>query len=485
MLALALAAALSGCATASRPAPPPGAPAAAQAAAAPVAASPVPVPPLGPPVQLSLPEQQKFRLSNGLAVRLVESRRLPIVAVHLVLLEGGAARDPADLPGVASFTAAMVTEGTRSRTAIQLSDELGFLGASLGAGASMDAAYVSGYGLSRHLATLLGLLADVTRNPTFPASDFARVQDQRKVALLQQRDQPGALASKTFGKLFWGSHPYGHWAGGTEESVSRTTREDLAAFHAAHWRPGAAELVVVGDVDAATLRAELEKAFAGWQGPGPAAPAAAEAAPGKRQAVLVEKAGAPQTFLILGMPGMARNDPDLAAAQVLFQVLGGGSSSRLFRDLREDKGYTYGLSARESAQKRGGVSYLGGSVRADATGQAIRDLLDQVKALRDVPVPDAELEDAKDGIVRALPGDFASVAGIAGRVAEQVVFALPDDHWARYPASIRAVTAADVTRVARRFLDPDRLTTVLVGDPAVVRPQLDGLPLGQVEVRKP
>ena len=185
----------------------------------------------------------------------------------------------------------------------------------------------------------------------------------------------------------------------------------------------------------------LEKAFAGWKGAEPARPAAAEAPGGKRRAVLVEKKGASQTFLILGMPGIARSDPDYVTAQVLFQVLGGGSASRLFRDLREDKGYTYGLSARESAQKLGGVSYLGGGVRADATGQAIRDLLAQVKALRDVPVPAAELADAQDGLVRSLPGDFATAAGIAGRLAEQVVYALPDDWWVRYPERVRRVTA--------------------------------------------
>ena len=483
-LAAALAFSLAGCATAaSRPAAPPATPVTAAPATA--SAAPIPVPQLGPPADLSLPVQQKFTLPNGLAVRLVESHRLPIVALHLVLLEGGAARDPVDLPGVASFTAAMVTEGTKTRSAIQISDELGFLGASLGAGASMDAAYVSGSTLSRHLPKLLELLADVTTSPAFPPSDFGRVQDQRKVSLLQQRDQPGAIASKTFGKLFWGSHPYGHWAGGTEASVARTTRDDLARFHAEHWRPGAAELVVVGDVDAVSLRAELARAFASWKGSEPARPVAAELPVARRQAVLVEKEAASQTFLILGMPGMARSDPEYVAAQVLFQVLGGGSASRLFRDLREDKGYTYGLSARESAQKLGGVSYLGGSVRADATGQAIRDLLAQVQALRDVPVPEGELTDSKDGLVRSLPADFASVSGIAGRVAEQVVYGLPDDWWSRYPAAVRAVTSADVKRVAGRFLDPARLTTVMVGDPAVVKPQLEGLPIGDLEVRKP
>ncbi len=443
------------------------------------------VPPLGSPAELRLPAQQKFTLGNGLSVRLVEYRRLPVVAFHLVLLEGGAARDPATLPGVAGFTAAMITEGTKARTATQLSDELGFLGASLGAGASMDAAFVSGYGLSRHLPRLLELLADVTTSPSFPDSDFLRVQDQRRVGLIQQRDQPGAIASRTFGKLFWGDHPYGHWTGGTEESVGKTTRDDLIRFHAEHWRPGAAELVVVGDVDVATLRPVLEEVFAGWKGGQPARPAAAEKPEGERRAVLVEKRGASQTFLILGMPGIARSDPDYVTAQVLFQVLGGGSSSRLFRDLREEKGYTYGLSARESAQRLGGVSYLGGSVRADATGQAIRDLLEQVEALRDVPVPAPELADAQDGLVRALPGDFATAAGTAGRLAEQVVHDLPDDWWVRLPERLRTVTPGEVQRVAGRLLDTGKLVTVLVGDPDLVKAQVAGLPLGDLEVRKP
>ena len=461
----------------------------AREASAPAAAPPAPqadrfrVPELGPPPALRVPLQRKFALANGLQVRLVEYRRLPIVALHLVLLEAGAVRDRPGLEGEASFTAAMVTEGTKKRSATELSDELGYVGASLSAGAGMDAAYVSGHCLSRHLATLVDLLADVTTSPAFPPSDFSRVQDQRKVALLQQRDQPGSVASKAFGPLYWGPHPYGHWIMGTVASVSAATPGDLARFHAEHWRPGASELVVVGDVDEATLRPMLEKAFAGWTGKEPPRPLAAESEAAGPRAVLVEKAGAPQTFLILGMPGMARSDPDYVPAQVLFEVLGGGSASRLFRDLREEKGYTYGLTARASAQKLGGVSYLGGSVRADATGQAVRDLLAEVEALRDTPVPEAELRDARDSIALALPGEFATAAGIAGKLAEQVVYGLPDDWWSSYATAVRSLTSADLQRIARRYLDPARLVTVMVGDKAVVAPQLSGLPIGPVEVR--
>jgi predicted Zn-dependent peptidase len=270
---------------------------------------------------------------------------------------------------------------------------------------------------------------------------------------------------------------------GTEASVASTTREDLARFHAGRWRPGAAELVVVGDVEEAPLRAMLEKALAGWSGREPPAPLPAEVPDAVRRAVLIEKANAPQTFLMLGMPGMARKDPDYVATQVLFRILGGGQTSRLYRNLREDKGYTYGMWARESAQKLGGVSYLGGSVRADATGQAVRDLLGEVEALRTRAVPEDELSDARNAIALALPAEFSGVAGIAGKLAEAVVHGLPDDWWARYPAAIQAVGAADVQRVARRWLDTGTMLTVMVGDAGAVRPQLGGLPIGTLEER--
>jgi predicted Zn-dependent peptidase len=183
------------------------------------------------------------------------------------------------------------------------------------------------------------------------------------------------------------------------------------------------------------------------------------------------------------MPGLPRASHDFVAAQVAFHVLGGGSASRLFRNLREKHGYTYGVYAREEARKLGGTSYLMGSVRAEVTGDAIRELLAEVESLRKDPVPEAELADAKAALVLSLPADFATAAGIAGKLADAAVYGLPDDYWDRYAAEVQRVTAADVQAVARRYLDPSRLLTVMVADPGVVKAQLDGLPLGPVEVR--
>lgn len=453
-----------------------------QAAGPAVAPDRAHVPANGPPPALAVPPQKHFTLGNGLRVRLVEYHRLPIVALNLVL-DAGAAHDPADLPGLASFTAAMVTEGTKARSATRLSDELGFIGAHLAASASFDAATLAGASLSRHLEKLLEIMADVTAGPAFPEEDFTRVQDQRKVMLVQQRDSPGAVASKAFSEAFWAGHPYGHWSMGTESSLSSMRPADLARFHAAHWRPGGAELVVVGDVSEAALRPMLAKAFAAW--PAGAEPAVAPAKPAAapRRTIVLAKAGAPQSFLMMGMPGLPRASPDFVAAQVAFHVLGGGSASRLFRNLRERHGYTYGLYAREEARKLGGTSYLVGSVRTEVTGPAIRELLAEVESLRRDPVPDQELADAKAALVLSLPAEFATAAGIAGKLADAAVHGLPDDYWDRYAAKVERVTAADVQRVARDYLDPSRLLTVMVAEPTAVKGQLDGLPIGPVEVR--
>jgi predicted Zn-dependent peptidase len=462
------------------PAPAPGAPApsaAAPAPAAPAGPDRTSVPPAGPPPDLRVPAQVHFTLSNGLRVRLVEYDRLPIVALNLVV-EAGAVNDPPGRPGLASMTAEMMNEGTRTRTATQISDEVGFLGASLNAMAGFDAASLVAASLSRHLPKLAEIFADVAMNPTFPPKDFRRVQDERLVALLQQKDQPPAVAGKAFAEAFWGKHPYGHWLIGTEPSVKAMTPRELSRFHARNWVPANAELVVVGDVRQAELAPVLERTLGRWRVGTPTRPPAAPAPAGRLRTVVIEKDGAPQAYLQLGMPGLARSSPDFVAAQVAFQVLGGGTSSRLFRNLREAKGYTYGIGSRADARRLAGSSLVAGSVKAESTGEAIRDILEEVRTLREALVPERELADAKDAIVLGMPAGFATAGGIAGHLAELVVHDLPDGYWNAFADEVRAVTAEQVRSVARRVLDPSRLTLVMVAETDVVRPQLEGLPIG-------
>ncbi len=461
--------------------PPPAAPAAA-APVAPAGPDRSKPPEKGPPPELRLPDQKHFALSNGLKVRLVEYRRLPIVAVNLVADAGGA-RDPAAQPGLASFTAAMLTEGTKTRSATQLSDETGFLGATIHASAVLDSASIGGATLAKHLPRYLELFADVAMNPAFPKADFERVQDERLVALLQQRDQPQAIASRAFAPVFWGRHPYGHYLLGTEESVKAMRPKDLAAFHERNWRPGNAELIVVGDVSEAELRPLLERTLGTWKVGKAVAPLSPAPAASPKRTVFLEKADAPQAYLLLGMPGLQRRSEEFVAASVAFQVLGGGMSSRLFRNLREDKGYTYGIYARGESRRLAGVSFVVGSVKAEVTGAAVKELLSEIRRLREEPVGEAELEDAKNALVLGLPADFATAGAIAGRLAELAVHGLPDDYWNRYAELVRKVTPDDVRRFATEKLDPGKLTLVMVGNSSVVKPQLADLPLGPLEVR--
>jgi predicted Zn-dependent peptidase len=202
-----------------------------------------------------------------------------------------------------------------------------------------------------------------------------------------------------------------------------------------------------------------------------------------RRTILVEKAGAPQALLMMGMPGLDRASDDIAAVQVAFQILGGGSASRLFRHLREEHGYTYGIYARADARRLAGSSLVLGSVKAEVTGAALKDLLGEFETLRQTPVSAGELKDARDAIALELPASFATAAGIASKLADEAVYGLPDDYWDRYVTAISAVSAADVQRVAQKYLDLDRLTTVMVGPASALRPQLEGLPLGPIEVR--
>jgi predicted Zn-dependent peptidase len=212
--------------------------------------------------------------------------------------------------------------------------------------------------------------------------------------------------------------------------------------------------------------------------------AAPVARPPQRRTLLIEKRGAaPQAFVMMGMPGFQRSSPDYVAAQVAFEVLGGGSFSRLFRNLREKEGYTYGVYARPEARKLGGTSFIVGSVKTEVAGAATRALLQEIAQMGERPVPEEELAVARNSLLLSLPAGFATAAAIAGKVADQVVYGLPDDYWEQYALQLRAVTAPDVQRVAQKYLDPAHLTTVMVCDPAQVKPQLAGLPLGEIEIR--
>src|SRR3989454_12574069 len=307
-------------------------------------------PALTPPPALKLPAVQTAALANGLEVAVVEMHKVPVVDVQLVL-DAGAARDPADLPGLATFTATMLQQGAGRRGALDIADEAAFLGAQLNTAASYDAATVSLPVPKRRLEPALDLLSDVVLRPTFADSEVARQRELRRAQIVQLADNPVAIAGIAFPAIVYGrSHPYGRPLNGTEASTASLNRDRVAAFYGAAYRPNVARILVTGDVTRAEARRLLTARFGGWErGPPAAPPEAAAPPPAARPVYLVDKPGAAQSGVRIGHVGVARATPDYFALQVLNTILGGAFTSRLNQNLRETHGYTYGAFSQFTA----------------------------------------------------------------------------------------------------------------------------------------
>ena len=323
----------------------------------------------GPDPKLTLPAVQRRRLSNGLDVLVVEHRELPVVNLNLVVKTGGAS-DPDAKGGLAQVTADMLDEGTPSRSSAAIADQLSAIGASLSLTAGWDSTTASMRALTRHLDAALDLYADVITNPAFPEQELARLRDTRLATLRLQRDSPDAVAGVVVQRVLYGrDHTYGHPLSGDEPSLKSITRQDVRAFYDAHVRPNNAALIVVGDVRAADIVAKLEKAFASWKpGPTPSRPASSPPPPRDRAGIyLVDRPGSVQSVVQVAQVGVPRNTPDFFPLQVMNRILGGATSARLYMNLRQDKGYTYGrhLRVQLSARRR--------SVRRASRGAGILD----------------------------------------------------------------------------------------------------------------
>jgi zinc protease len=328
-------------------------------------------PPLGPPAPLALPAIEKLELTNGLAVWLVEAHEVPLVQLNLVI-HAGSGDDPAAAFGLASLTAAMLDEGAGARSALEIADEVEFLGAELGTTSSFDASAVRLNVPVRALERALPLMADVALEPTFPAAELERLRDERLTALLQARDDPASVAGAAFPRAVYGdSHRYGTGAAGTTASLSAFTPQELTAFHAQRYRPSNATLIVVGDITAATVLPLLERSFGAWQADDSAPRVAVSAAARQRgrQVTIVDMPGAEQSQIRVGTVGVARSTPDYFALQVLNTVLGGSFTSRLNQNLRETHGYAYGANSRFDMRLSPGPFAAAAGVQTDKTAE--------------------------------------------------------------------------------------------------------------------
>jgi predicted Zn-dependent peptidase len=428
------------------------------------------VPPPGKTPDLRVPAWTKTTLANGADFIVSEKHDLPLVSFSITCLGGSNQFEPAERTGLASFTASMMSEGTKTRDGEALSNALQLLGTSVSTNVGGESGAMTFVSTTGKFAQTLDIMADMLLNSTFPADALERLRAQRLVALTQARAQPGAIAGRVFPRVLYGlAHPYGRVA--TEDSLKAVTRDDVVAFHGKYFQPGRALVTVVGDVTAAGIKPVVEKALASWVKAGsrpdftyPALPERA-----KTTIYLVDRPGAAQSTVAIGEPGPSRSTPDYYAMQVMNTMLGGMFQSRLNANIREEKGYSYGVSSSFAYGKGPGPFRTGGDIVGDKTDAALVEFMKELKGiLGDRPVTDEELQTAKDSLIQRLPGTFASVSAINGALTALWVQGLPDDYYQQYTKAVAAVTKADVLRVAKKYIEIDKLAIVIVGDRASI-----------------
>jgi zinc protease len=441
------------------------------------------IPKAGPVAPPRVPPPTSFTLSNGLTVVLSERTNLPIVSMALVVKTGSDANPP-PRSGLANFTAAMLDQGTATRSALKLADDAAQIGTAIGTTSSMDSSRVQVRSLKRNASAALDLLADVALHPSFPAEEIERQRGQRLTQLVERRGDPDAIANTAMAAALYGPrHAYGFTELGTEAGVKSVTRDDIAAFWKQNFVPNNAALVVGGAIDATELRSLAEKAFAGWAAGTPAKPALASAETTSAKVVVVDLPGAPQTQVRVAAVGAPRSTPDYASLEVMDMILGGLFSSRINQNLRQDHGYTYGAYSLFQYRKGPGPFFVTTGVRTDATGPAVEEIFKELARMQRAQVNADELALGRDALVRSLPGYFETTQSAVATIAGTYVYDLGLDYYTKYPQQIGGVTSANIQDVARRYLVPAKFVVVAVGDRAKIGPQLEKLNLGGIEIR--
>lgn len=435
----------------------------------------------GPPPALKLPQIQKRTLSNGVPVWIVELHKVPVVHVTLAVKSGSGA-DPRGKYGIASLTAEMLDEGASQRNALQIADAVDYLGASLSTSSSSDASFVDLHVPVARLGDALPIMADVLLHPSFPEQELQRAREELLTSLVQAQDDPASLIQFAFPRLVFGpQHRYGTVSIGTAAAVKGFSVADLRQFHAQHYVPSNAVIIVTGDVTPASAVARLEAAFGAWKGtaaPRTAVPAAPQLT--ARQIILVDKPGAAQSQIRIGWVGVPRSTPDYFALRVLNTILGGSFTSRLNQNLREEHGYSYGASSSFDMRSAAGPFYAAAGVQTDKTSEALTEFFKELDAIRK-PIPAEEIEKAKNYLALLLPRTFETTESLAGSLAQVFVYNLPADYYATYTDRIRAVTPADVQRAAERYIQPDKFAIVIVGDRKVIEAGIKALNLGPIQ----
>ncbi len=414
--------------------------------------------------KFTLPNIEKTELSNGLEVWLVKQSELPIVSMNMVF-KTGSTNDPQNLSGLSDFTAGLLDEGTKKRSAEEIANEVQSIGAQLFAGGNDDASTVRMATLTKNFDKALDIYADVILNAEFPEKEVDTYRKRVIVGLLQRRDNPNAIANLVYNKILYGvEHPYGVTL--SEKSAKAINREELIKFRDNFYRPNNAVLIVVGDADLKTLKPKLESSFKDWK-VGGVSQVSLPDAPTQEKALIyvVDKPGAAQSVINIGQIGVSRESPDYFPLQIMNSLLGGQFTSRINMNLREDKGYTYGARSGFAFRRGAGPFTASAPVQTAVTAESVIEFLKEINGVRgEIPVTQAELDYNKQSLIRRFPSGFETVDQIASQLGNVVTYDLPDTYFNDYITRINSVTLDDINRVANKYLTPDKMAILIVGD---------------------
>jgi zinc protease len=436
----------------------------------------------GLPRPYRFPPFARRQLANGLNVWTIPVPGSTLVNVHL-LLDAGAAAEDEPHGGIAALTAQLLVTGTRRLDASAFAEATERLGIEVSSESSWDSARAAFQSLPQHLDEGLGLLAEMIREPRFDAGEFERLKAERLADILQSRSEPGRLADETFLQHAYAPQtPYRRLSAGSPETVETLARDDAIGFHALHYRPGLAHLVIAGSFDDGTVATSVERHLASWEGVGPGHRTIEPIAGGGRRIVIVDRPGSVQSELRVGHIGIDRYDPRYFPAIVMSTALGGMFGSRLNRRLREELGFTYGARSGFDARRSAGIFTAAAAVQTDVTAPAIAELVALLEAARTAPFDEAELTEARDFQIGIFPLRFETTGGIAAAIEPIAVYGLAEDFWQTYRDRIEAVGAAEAHTAAIELIRPDELLILAVGDAAAVRDEVTALGIAPVEV---
>ncbi len=437
-------------------------------------------PPISKPAKkISFPSYITRDLSNGLRILIIVHHEQPIVSLRF-LVKSGSAED-GNLPGLVNLTSELLTKGTKSRSAVQIAEEIDYVGGQLIAGSDWDATYATAGVLKKHLDVGLSLLADITLNPVFAKEEIERVREQRLTALLQKKDDAGYLSEAKLSTAVFDGHPYAEPQVGTEKSVKALKRDDFVRFHKTHFVPNNAILAVVGDISVDEVLPKVERLFGAWpEGSLPNGRVSQPKDLEKMSVYVVDKPEAVQSTIRVGHVGIERRSADFVPVVVLNTLLGGYFNSRINLNLREGKGYTYGARTSFDVRKYRGLFFASADVRNAVTDSAITEILYELKRVREEPVSPEELDMVKKFIVGSFPLQIETPNQIASKVLDLELYDVPRDFYDTFNERVEAITADDLLRAAKAYIHPDGIAIVVAGSSKDVASKLEKF--GPIEV---